>query len=105
MCWVFAFGFQKRARRSSPESSQRSKNRQEKRPVRGEEDEDDGVEFESASESVAETHPRVVKGAQMDDAEFERRNMDRVKASIERKSANKGVRPCPTLVFTASHSC
>lgn len=27
----------------------------------------------------------------MDDAEFERRNMDRVKAAIERKSASNGV--------------
>ena len=31
----------------------------------------------------------------MDDAEFERRNTDRVKAAIERKSASKGVSPCP----------
>ena len=104
-CWVFAFGFQKRARRSSPERSQSSSNSQEERTVRGSEDEDDRLEFESASESEAGTRPRVVRGARMDDAEFERRNEDRVKAAIERKSPNKGVRRCPTLVFIASHSC
>lgn len=41
----------------------------------------------------------------MDDAEFERRNMDRVKAAIERKSANKGVSGCLRVVFITSHSC
>ena len=41
----------------------------------------------------------------MDDAEFERRNEDRVKAAIARKSANKGVSPFLSLVFMASHSC
>ena len=102
---IFAFGFQKRARRSSPERSQSSDNSQEERTIRGSEDEDDGLEFESASESEAGTRPRVARGAHMDDAEFERRNMDRVKAAIERKNANKGVRQCPTLVFIASHSC
>lgn len=85
------FGFQKRARRSSPGRSQSSKNNKGKRPVRREEDEDDEPEFESASESEAETHPRVIRGALMDDVEFERRNVDRIKAAIERKSANKGV--------------
>jgi len=102
---LFAFGFQKRVRRSSPGRAQNYKNGKGKRPIRREEDEDEEPESESASESDAETRPREARGTNMDDAEFERRNMDRIKAAIERKSANKGVSPYPRLVFIALHFC
>jgi hypothetical protein len=64
-----------------------------KRPIRREEDEEDGLESASGSESEADVRPRAGGGPHVDDAEFERRNMDRVKAAIERKSASKGVSP------------
>ena len=91
--------FQKRARRSSPERAESSKKGKGKRPTRCEEDEVDGIESGSVSESEAGVRLQAGRGAHMDDAEFERRNMDRVKAAIERKSASKGVSPRSLLVL------
>lgn len=96
------FRLQKRARRSSPERAQTSKKDKGQRPIRREEDEESEPESESASESESESEagalPHTARGGHMDDAEFERRNIDRVKAAIERKSASKGVSPCPLHV-------
>jgi hypothetical protein len=82
-----------------PGRAQSSKKSNGKQPIRHEEDEVDEIKSESVSESEAEALLRAARAAHMDDAEFERRNMDRVKAAIERKSTNKGVSPCPPLVF------